>query len=174
MNCLYFFFFLDRYIERHNTNIQQQNNTAFGFHSSYGSGKSYEEGWITYTDNQNFGNDYVLSSQRRNMYRANGMDYTAYQKTHTYSSRLTINRGSYYGGYTSHFGCTEIIMVNQELPLDEIKCVEDYLNDKYEVFRVATANPGQCMNDTSTLVGWYNGDSLEYNHKSMGRYFWSQ
>ena len=54
-------------------------------------------------------------------------------------------------------------MVNEELSLDDIQCIENYLNDKYQVFgRGATENPGQCLtqNTTDDLVGWYTGDSF--------------
>ena len=53
------------------------------------------------------------------------MDLHVSSRTHTYSSRFTINRGNYWGGYTSHFGCAEIIMINNELPFSEIECIEN-------------------------------------------------
>ena len=45
--------------------------------------------------------------------------------------------------------------------MDEIECIEDYLNEKYNVFETATENPGQCLNNITDLVGWYTGDSLD-------------
>ena len=71
-----------------------------------------------------------ISSQSRNKYRANKRDFTSSHRLHSLSSRLAINQGQS-SGETSHFGCSEIIMVNRELPLSEIECVENYLMDKY-------------------------------------------
>ena len=93
------------------------------------------------------------------MNRGNGNNLTITQRKYNNYSRLTINRG-YWSSYTSHFGCAEIIMVNQQLSLDEIECIEDYLNDKYDIFQIATENPGQCLSNVTDLMGWYIGDSL--------------
>ena len=53
-------------------------------------------------------------------------------------------------------------MINREISLNETECIEQYLNNKYDIVQTATENPGQCLNQThvSDLVGWFTGDSL--------------
>ena len=50
--------------------------------------------------------------------------------------------------------------------MDEIKCIEDYLNDKYKIFIRATNNPGLCLDVDSLLelVGWFAGDSMDLDN----------
>ena len=66
-------------------------NSYFGFHGSK-SGVAHENGVIT-TFADKFGSDYVTSTQSRNLYRANGEDYTVTPRTHTIATQIGINKG---------------------------------------------------------------------------------
>ena len=60
-----------------------------------------------------------------------------------------------------------MIIINEELPLNTIECIENYLEDKYDVIDEVSANPGECLTEEQleSLVGWYDGDSagVSYN-----------
>mmetsp|Transcript_57225 Transcript_57225/g.51521 ORF Transcript_57225/g.51521 Transcript_57225/m.51521 type:complete len:413 (-) Transcript_57225:657-1895(-) len=106
-------------------------NGVFGFVSGR-SGIAYEGDWITDPFPDQFGNDWVLSSQTRSLYRGNKRDLTTSAGTNTLSSRLSINTG-----WTpaipqkSNFACAEVILLDRDLELDEIQCIEGYLENKY-------------------------------------------
>ena len=76
-------------------------NSCFGFDVG-ASGVAHEIDWIS-TATDKFGSDYVLSSQSRDLYRANGEDYTSVPRTHTTATQLGINKGVY-GDENSDFG----------------------------------------------------------------------
>ena len=137
-------------------------DARFGFHSSKSGVGYFYNGWLTQGSYDRFFRNWVLSSQTADLYRANKQDFTTSSRSYSGSTRLTINQG-YYSGETSDWACAEIIIMNKRISDNEILCIEDYLLDKYGLSRNETANinPGQCLNDTSKLVGWYDGDSFD-------------
>ena len=139
-------------------------SALFGFWNGY-SGSAVYENWITANNIDNFQDDYVISSQQQGLYRGNKQDLTTVPTNIAdATTRLSINQGKY-SAYTSDFGCAEIIVVNEELSLDEIECIEDYLNDKYKIIKEVEGNPGDCLNvEENNLVGWYDGDSLSIDN----------
>eukprot|EP01084_Bolivina_argentea_P035397 65660_1 len=107
-------------------------NGLFGFWMGR-SGQAYEMDWITDGSTDYFGSEWVLSSQQNDLYRGNRVDLTTNPAPTTHLAlinKLMINLGSL-PDETSDFACTEIIIINQKLPLNEITCIEDYLFGKY-------------------------------------------
>ena len=104
-----------------------QYSSFFGFDSGK-SGVGYENGqWISHSDHS-FGNDYVMVLQQRSAFRVNRMDQLyASSSNQDRFSQLAINHA-----YTSSFGCAEVILINEELELSEMECIEQYLSEKYQ------------------------------------------
>eukprot|EP01083_Nonionella_stella_P083076 229537_1 len=106
-------------------------DSVFGFWQGL-SGQAYEyNAWITDGATDHFGSEWVLSAQQRDLYRGNGIDLTVnptgtFQVTQT----LDINKG-FKPEKSSDWACTEIIIINQKIPLDDIICIENYLLEKY-------------------------------------------
>eukprot|EP01083_Nonionella_stella_P288358 981236_1 len=72
-----------------------------------------------------------MSSQQYDLYRGNGIDLTSNPTaTFTMINQLRINAGTH-TAEISDFACTEIIVINQKIPLDDILCIENYLSEKY-------------------------------------------
>eukprot|EP01084_Bolivina_argentea_P032095 59376_1 len=102
------------------------------------SGLAREGTWITLSGPSNFGNNWVLSSQRLDSYRGNGVDLTLSGRVgFAVASNLDINncddtlRGNC-ASENSDWACGEIIVVNEKLNDNEIQCVEDYFSCKYD------------------------------------------
>eukprot|EP01084_Bolivina_argentea_P302590 522326_1 len=98
-----------------------QYNALFGFHTDW-AGVGHEGNWITdHVDR--FGDDWVLSSQRKDLYRGNGQDFTnpAMVGANALASNLDIN---HHYGHDSDWACAEIIVVNERLSDNEIQCVK--------------------------------------------------
>ena len=136
----------------------EEYNSVMGFDVGK-SGISCITNWIT-SDQDRFGDNWVLSTNQASLYRGNDIDFSNGNSGNPVVSRLTINRGDY-AAQTSSFGCSEIIIINKEISESEIECVEDYLSDKYGF--IATGNPGNCLTEAQkqNLVGWYDGDSAD-------------
>eukprot|EP01083_Nonionella_stella_P158433 515727_1 len=130
-------------------------DSVFGFWGGL-SGQAYEySAFITDGVTDHFGSEWVLSAQQRDLYRGNGIDLTVnptgtFQVTQT----LDINKG-FKPEKSSDWACTEIIIINQKIPLDDIICIENYLLEKY------SHNPLQSCVDPSIIDGWYDGDSID-------------
>ena len=111
-------------------------NALFGFWEGK-SGVAYESGWLTQNEISQFGNNWVLSSQQTDLYRGNGIDLTTGSSSNVAPGRLTINNGhataSGTGAEMSDFACAEILIYNEELNVDEIECVEQYFDCKYDL-----------------------------------------
>eukprot|EP01084_Bolivina_argentea_P265606 450284_1 len=113
-----------------------QYNALFGFHSGPNppngySGVAHEGNWITdYADH--FGNDWVLSSQRKNLYRGNGQDLSNGFVGSPVATSIAIHNGPS-ASEVSDWACGEIIVVNEKLSDNEIQCVEDYFSCKYDL-----------------------------------------
>ncbi len=75
------------------------------------------------------------------MYRGNGVDYTTTAWTGSFglSTSLSINHAccganaEIRAAEDSDFACAEILIVNQELDLVQIKCIENYFSNKYDL-----------------------------------------
>ena len=148
----------------------ENHDCAFGF-DSVGSGYAEFQNVSITSSDDSFGSNYVISSQRANLYRGNMQDLTLdglETNIATLPTRISINDG-YIPSQTSDFGIAEIIMVNEELTNDEILCIENYLEDKYNVIKEVDENPGSCLTaeQQQNLVGWYTGDSADIDNNKL-------
>ena len=101
------------------------NNWLSGFWNGR-SGVAYHEGWVT-PQSDLHGNQWVLSTDQRLMYRSNGTNRTT--GTGTESTTLTINYGN--SSDKSDWAVAEVIVFNRELTSAEYLSVEAYLSAKY-------------------------------------------
>ena len=112
-----------------------QTNTesgVFGFWHGK-SGVAWENYWITDYNTDNFGDEWVFSTQQNDLYRGNRIDLTSnasYISTFATFEELTINQGPV-PGQESDFAIAELVVINNKLDIIEIKCVENYLHTKY-------------------------------------------
>eukprot|EP01083_Nonionella_stella_P158431 515724_1 len=125
-------------------------NGCFGFWR--GSGQAFENNWITDGNTDWFGNEWVISAQQHDLYRGNRIDLTVnptgtFQVTQT----LDINKG-FKPEKSSDWACTEIIIINQKIPLDDIICIENYLLEKYSTNAPTTAPTQQTPSPTRHLA----------------------
>jgi len=109
-----------------------ETNAIFGFQNGR-SGAAMEggSGFIAVGGDFDSQTDWVLSAQSRVMYRGNGVDLTTGAEEggdFEILGRLDINDRSANRG---DWACAEIIIVNAELSVDEIECVENYFNCRY-------------------------------------------
>ena len=114
--------------------ILQTNNErgAFGF-AYTASGFAEERQWFAY--NIWWDVDFwVLSSQQRDLYRANNME-AVYYFTLEGPGFETVNKLMINTGFDSDeigsFAIAELIVINDKIDLTEIKCIEDYFTNKY-------------------------------------------
>jgi hypothetical protein len=109
-------------------------NWLSGFHGGRSGvayhGNSPNGGWVT-PQTDLHGNQWVLSTDQRNMYRSNGTDRTSSGYSNGASDQLSINYGSYAGSETSDWACAEVIVFDRELTSTEYLSVEAYLTAKY-------------------------------------------
>ena len=105
-------------------------NWLSGFHSNRSGvayhGDSPNGGWVTPITDLH-GNQWVLSTDQRNMYRSNGTDRTSSGYSNGASDQLTINTRYEY----SDWAVAEVIIFNRELTSTEYLAVEAYLSVKY-------------------------------------------
>lgn len=104
------------------------NNWLSGFHEGR-VGVAHHSSWVTPTTDVH-GNQWVLSTDQRNMYRSNGADRT----TSGYSGGLSTGQITINYGQTtekSHWACAEVIAYNRVLSTAEYLSVEAYLTAKY-------------------------------------------
>eukprot|EP01083_Nonionella_stella_P177296 622698_1 len=125
-------------------------NSLFGFWNGR-SGVGYiHPVWISDSSNH-FGTEWVLSAQQRDLYRGNRIDFTVGTGTFAQTNQLMINLGAYPAD-TSDWACTEIIVLNQKIPLHEIQCIENYLVEKYSTNAPTTAPTQQTPSPTRHLA----------------------
>ena len=133
-------------------------NSIFGFDGGSDTGVAYENSWITASDNEilaDLDTDWLLSSQSAPMYRGNGVDYTTGSGSPG-TGNLMINAG-YFGNHISDWACAAIIIFNEELELEEVMCIEEHLNAKYNLSipDIADANYlNQSSTCSSTEYAW--------------------
>eukprot|EP01083_Nonionella_stella_P180224 642102_1 len=122
-------------------------NGVFGFWNGR-SGQAVEGNWITDGSTDWFGSEWVISAQQTDLYRGNRIDKTSNPNNpFTVTQQLMIGLGAY-GGETSDWACTEIIVIDQKIPLDDIICIENYLLEKYST-NAPTTSPTSAPSDPS-------------------------
>ena len=86
-------------------------------------------GWITHHDNKiTDENEWLLSTDKYDMYRANGADKTE-AGSESGVNEITINTDN----ETSDFAIKEVLIYNRNLSIDEIKKVEAYLEATHDM-----------------------------------------
>ena len=133
LNPIHTVFNLAKYREgsMHKKRILQtdMNNGVFGFWNNR-SGVAHEMDWVSWTNN--LGEAWVLSSQQPRSYRGNGRDLTDQRPASVFdnTNKLMINWG-FFGLEQSDFALSELIVFNEILNVEEIKCIENYIFSKY-------------------------------------------
>lgn len=101
----------------------------FSGHNAGKSGVAYHDNWIT-QDSNKYGDNWVLSTDQRNLYRANGRRLSGYGLDESFPKDVGVNITS---GQESDFAIAEIIVYNKELTEEEYTKVEQMLMEKYSV-----------------------------------------
>ena len=102
---------------------------VFGFSGGNSGVAIYNGQWIT-MDMNRFDHDWVTSTHRPDLYRGNGISFTINPLTNDVldlNTKLAINVGN----DVSDFAIAELLVANKSLNIDDITCVEGYLNAKY-------------------------------------------
>jgi len=94
-------------------------------------GAAYHTSWVTPYTEDIHGNNWVQSTDQRNMYRSNGTDRTSSGYSTGTSDELSINNGAHISSEASDWACAEVIVYNRELTSSEYLSVEAYLSAKY-------------------------------------------
>ena len=99
-------------------------------------GIAYHGKWIT---NYNrpvaySSTDVLISTDQKNLYRANGITMTEPNEKNGTSARLSINNGAFKNTESSKWRVFEVIVYDRELTTAEIEKVEDYLRVKYNEY----------------------------------------
>jgi hypothetical protein len=107
-------------------------NTTANWLSGFWSGMSgiaHHGGWLTQASTSVHQNNWVLSSDQKGLYRSNGVTRSTSVGGNN-SDALTLNFSAY-SGDNSDWQASEVIVFNQELTLDQIRTVEQFLKGKY-------------------------------------------
>ena len=107
-------------------------NTSANWLSGFWSGMSgiaHHGGWLTQASTSVHQNNWVLSSDQKGLYRSNGVTRSTSVGGNN-SDALTLNFSAY-SGDNSDWQASEVIVFNQELTLDQIRTVEQFLKSKY-------------------------------------------
>jgi len=99
----------------------------FSGHNAGKSGVAYHNNWLT-QDADSFGDSWVLSTDQRNLYRANGRRLSGYGLDESFPKDVGVNIVS---GQESDFAIAEILVYDKELSQDEYRKVESFLMEKY-------------------------------------------
>ena len=78
--------------------------------------------------------DVLISTDQKNLYRANGITMTEPNEKNGTSARLSINNGAFKNTESSKWRVFEVIVYDRELTTAEIEKVEDYLRVKYNEY----------------------------------------
>jgi len=112
-------------------------NWLSGFWGGY-SGLAFHNGWLTQLNTDTHINNWILSSDRLNNYRSNGVDRTTNAPTPgtvATSTLLTLHAGNYtqVGAptETSTWVCSEVVFYQTELKNTQVAAVESALKTKY-------------------------------------------
>ena len=98
---------------------------------------AYHNGWVTNSTRPSTEqvNDVMISTDQRNLFRSNGVDYTT-GSGNDYD-HLSINYGNF-NAEASHWAVAEVIVYNRELSLSEIQSVESYLTARHSEVDLAS------------------------------------
>lgn len=112
-------------------------NWLSGFHSSK-AGVAYHTSWITQSVSDIYENNFFISTDCQNSYRANGVELVIANGNVTYLPAIKVN------GWTSElsdFEIADIIIYNTVLPLADRIRVENYLASMYGISNVQPSLP---------------------------------
>lgn len=123
----------------------------FTGHNAGKSGVAYHNNWIT-EDVDHFGDAWVLSTDQRNLYRANGRRYSGYGLDESFPRDIGVNIAA---GQESDYAIAEILVYDRELSHDDILKVEKFLMEKYSITETRFAKAG--------LFGAYESDLYRSN-----------
>jgi Concanavalin A-like lectin/glucanases superfamily len=131
--------------------------------------------WMTSTTIDQFGSQWVVSTDQNNLYRGQGTNLTVGTPTTGVNDQLTIN----YGSTTADRGdwaVAEVLVFNRTLNSTEITTIETYLLNKwYNPISIFTQSPAASLSMPTWhsyqsdiqampgLVGWYRGDTWRNN-----------
>lgn len=101
----------------------------FSGHNSGKSGVAYHDNWLT-QDSDMFGDDWVISVDQRNLYRANGRRLSGYGLDESFPRDMGVNIAE---GQESDYAICEIMVYDRELSHEDILKIEKYLMEKYSV-----------------------------------------
>lgn len=101
----------------------------FSGHNAGKSGVAYHDNWLTQDADMN-GDEWLLSTDQRNLYRANGRRLSGYGLDESFPKNLGVNIAA---GQESDYAIAEIMVYNRELSEEEILKVESSLIEKYSV-----------------------------------------
>ena len=111
-----------------------QENAFIGFWGGK-NGVAYENGWITDQNNKfeqnGQPNNWMISSFQPSLYRGNFIDFTIASSPGLTLSTNTLGINTGWNTEYSGFFFAELIVFNQLLDVDSIKCIELYINSKY-------------------------------------------
>eukprot|EP01084_Bolivina_argentea_P035479 65813_1 len=105
---------------------------------------AYHSDWITpagSTTAANYIKDWLISTDQRNIYRANGIFKMENDQNAGYRSiryRIGLNTGLHPTGASAStkygdWAVAEVLIFDRELEPVEYKCIEEYLSDKYNI-----------------------------------------
>ncbi len=156
-NNSYTLFHLTKYNGNTKGRILQglKNDWTSGFLNN-NAGVAYHGNWITDTKNV-FNNDWVLSTDQLNLYRANMHNFTTSSSSNNILTQLAINTG--YTNEKSDWACACIIVFNRELSKDEILLMESWIVKKYS---------GLFANNMNSL-GFKNFYNIDDNNQIIGK-----
>lgn len=126
----YTIFILSKYNGENKRRILTSSESGwFSGHNAGKSGVAYHDNWIT-EDADHYGSDWVLSTDQRNLYRANGRRLSGYGLDESFPRSVGVNIAS---GQESDYAIAEILVYNRELSEEDYLKVEKFLMEKYKV-----------------------------------------
>ena len=126
--------------------------SAEGWFSGHNDGKSgvaYHNNWVT-EDVDHFGDAWVLSTDQRNLYRANGNRYSGYGLDESFPRSIGVNIAQ---GQESDYAIAEILVYDRELSESEYLKIEKMLMDKYSISPSRFARAGLFTSYDNNLYG---------------------
>ena len=135
--------------------------------------KTFESGYFITNENSKFEqNEWLFSTQQIDLYRGNFMDFTLDTFMNPMDSlqtgnQLHINYNVSATGGEGTFYCGEIIVSNDKLNSDELICMENYLQTKYNYTAPTVESSVNDSNEVSIMSPWYGRtNSLETGNKT--------
>lgn len=101
----------------------------FSGHNEGKSGVAYHDNWLT-QDADSYGDSWVLSTDQRNLYRANGRRLSGYGLDESFPRDTGVN---IVPGQESDFAIAEIMVYDRELSEADYLKVESFLMEKYSI-----------------------------------------